>query len=497
MTEKTFEHDDEISLLDILVTLAESWKLLVFGPLIAGVLAGALSFLWPKTYESVAIVRMNEAELALLNSAPVLDPLIEKFGLLPEFDGIQEDARQYLAKKLVGKVDKKTGLATITAAANTPERAQELGKAAMDALLKELLPKGKNKDQVEQQILSNERIIASSADAIEQLQKQIGKAGQNDAGLEVVMKYYASLNADVAKKELENIELKKSLAVRGDEVYVQQASLPQRKVSPKRSLVVLLSVLASGFALLMFVFVRKAWQSAIEHARVEFVGLAIHIEEGARKMRPHQGHPEPHRVAEQLDLDRLRHGGKIADQVFHELRGLDFDPGHLRLDLARDLGHHLLDITPPAVGVEADEVVAFVGFGQPATQLHAGAARIAGHLGGFADDLLDLTQQPVSVAQRGARLGLVVQNEAAFVHLGHEARLDLAPGHAANSQQDQRNHADEMLGPPERADGTLFVALDQTFHEAIGLVGHQCLAFVHVIHHVQLGQLLMADLGRH
>jgi capsular polysaccharide biosynthesis protein len=263
MTEQAFEHDDEISLLDILVTLAESWKLLVFGPLIAGVLAGALSFLWPKTFESVAIVRLTEVELALINSAPVLDPLIEKFGLLPEFDGIQDDARQYLAKKLVSKVDKKTGLATITAAANTPERAQELGKAVMDALLKELLPKGKNKDAVEQQILSNERIIASSADAIEQLQKQIGKAGQNDAGLEVVMKYYASLSAEVAKKELENIELKKSLAVRGDEVYVQHASLPQRKVSPKGGLVVLLAVLASGFALLMFVFIRNAWVSVV------------------------------------------------------------------------------------------------------------------------------------------------------------------------------------------------------------------------------------------
>ena len=266
MTEQTFEHDDEISLLDILVTLAESWKLLVFGPLVAGVLAGALSFLWPKTFESVAIVRLTEQEIALINSAPVLDPIIEKFGLLPEFDGIQEDARQYLAKKLFGKVDKKTGLATITAAAGTPERAQELVKAAMDALLKELLPKGKNKDQVQQQILSNDRIIASSADAIEQLQKQIGKAGQNDAGLEVVMKHYASLTVEVAKKEPENIELKKSLSVHGDEVYVQQASLPQRKVSPKHSLVVLLAVLASGFALLIFVFIRKAWFSVAQEA---------------------------------------------------------------------------------------------------------------------------------------------------------------------------------------------------------------------------------------
>ncbi len=268
MTEQAvYSHEEnEISLLDILVTLAESWKLLVFGPLVAAVLAVGLSFLWPKTYESVAIVRLTEQELALIGAAPVQDPIIEKFGLLAEFDGVQEDARDYVGKQIIGKFDKKTGLATITAKARTPERAQEMGAAAMNALLKELLPKGKNKDQVEQTILSNERIIANANDAIEQLQKQIGKAGQNDAGLEVVMKHYASLSAEVARKELENIELKKSLTVKGDEVYVQQASLAQLKASPKLGLIVLLTALASGFALLVFVLVRKAWRSAVMSA---------------------------------------------------------------------------------------------------------------------------------------------------------------------------------------------------------------------------------------
>lgn len=260
MTEQSIQSypDNEISLLDILVTMAESWKLLVFGPLIAGVLAGGLSFLWPKTYESIAVVRMTSAELALLDAAPVLDPLIEKFGLLPEFDGVQDAARQYLAKKITGKVDSKTGLATITATANAPEKAQELGKAAIAALLQELLPKGKNKELVEQQILSNERIVASATDAIDQLQKQIGKVGHNESGLDVVMKHYATLNAEVAKKELENIELKKSLTIRGAEVFVQEPSLPQREVSPKRSVVVLLAFLLSGFVFVIFVFVRKA-----------------------------------------------------------------------------------------------------------------------------------------------------------------------------------------------------------------------------------------------
>jgi LPS O-antigen subunit length determinant protein (WzzB/FepE family) len=268
MTEQTVSHyeDDEISLLDILVTLAESWKLLVFGPLAAAVLAGALSFLWPKTFESTAIVRLTEAEVALLAAAPVLDPLIVKFDLLPEFDGNQDDARSYLAKKITGKFDKKTGLSTITAIAATPERAQAMGAAAIDVLLLELLPKGKNKDQVEQAISSNEGLIANNTDAVEQLKRQMGKPGQNDTGLEVVMKYYAALTAEVARKELENIELRKSLTVKGAEVFVQQPSLPQRKTSPKRSMVVLLALLASGFALLLFVFIRKAWRNAAQDA---------------------------------------------------------------------------------------------------------------------------------------------------------------------------------------------------------------------------------------
>ena len=48
MQSASYVKDDEISLLDILVILAESWKLLVFGPLLAGVLASALSFHSPK-----------------------------------------------------------------------------------------------------------------------------------------------------------------------------------------------------------------------------------------------------------------------------------------------------------------------------------------------------------------------------------------------------------------------------------------------------------------
>ena len=266
MTEQAFEHDDEISFLDILVTLAESWKLLVFGSLIAGVVAGALSFMWPKTFESVAIVRMTEEEVALLHAAPVLDPLIERFGLLADADGIVDDARQDLKKRLTFAVDKKTKLATIRAKARTPDAAQALGNIAIAAVLKELQVKGQDKDLLEKTIAINSRAIDTAEDAIESIQRSLKRAGATDQAQESAIKNLAAINSDIAKLSQENEALRQKLEPKGAEVFVQEASLPQRKVSPKRSLVVLMAILASGFALLIFVFIRKAWASAAQDA---------------------------------------------------------------------------------------------------------------------------------------------------------------------------------------------------------------------------------------
>jgi hypothetical protein len=277
MTEQAVNHyeEDEISLLDILVTLAESWRLLVFGPIIAALLTGALSFLWPKTFESVAIVRLTEEEVALLHAAPVLDPLIEKFGYLKDADGIKEDARKELKKDLIFANDKKTKLATITAKAPAPDQAQALGNAAISAVLVELQVKGQEKALLEKTIAINDRAIESAEDAIESIQRGLKKGALSDQAQESAIKNLAAITSDIAKRAQENEELRQRLEVRGAEVFVQQPSLPQRKTSTKRSLVVLLAVLVSGFFLLMFVFLRKAWLSAAQDA--ESASKVAHI----------------------------------------------------------------------------------------------------------------------------------------------------------------------------------------------------------------------------
>jgi uncharacterized protein involved in exopolysaccharide biosynthesis len=256
--------EDEISLLDILVTLAESWRLLVFGPLLAGVLAGALSFLWPKTFESVAILRISEEEAALFHSAPVLDPLIAKFDLLKDADYIQDDARDELKKRLVIAVDKKTKLTTLTAKSKTPESAQALGKVAVGQLLVELQPKGKAKALIEKTIAINVQAINVAGDGVEAIQRSLKKGQLSDSARESAIKNLVAINSDISKRNQENAELTQKLDPLGAEVYLQEPNLPQLKSEPKRSLAVLIAVLASGFALLVFVFVRKAWLFAAQ-----------------------------------------------------------------------------------------------------------------------------------------------------------------------------------------------------------------------------------------
>lgn len=256
------EHDEEISLLDILVTLTESWRLLVLGPLCVGVLAGCLSFLWPKTFESVAILRLTEDEVALMHAAPVLDPLIAQFGLLVEADGFLDDARQDLKKQLIFTFDKKTKLATITFKARDPSRAQALGDAAIAGVLKELQVKGKDKLLIEKTIAINNDAIKVSEEAAESIQRSLKRGLVSDQAQESAVKNLAGINSDVAKRKQENEELIQKLDPRGVEVLVQAPSLPQRKTSPKLGWVMLLAVLASGFILFVFVFIRKAWQTA-------------------------------------------------------------------------------------------------------------------------------------------------------------------------------------------------------------------------------------------
>jgi LPS O-antigen subunit length determinant protein (WzzB/FepE family) len=260
MTEQSIpiHKDEEISLLDIFITLAESWRLLVFGPIIAGIMAGAFSYLYPKTFESQAILRLTDEDVALFHASPVLDPLITKFDLLKEADGIWDDARQDLKKQLLFVVDKKTKLVTLIARSNTPDNAQALATEAIVLLLSELKVKGKERELIEKIIIVNERAIQIAEDAVDVIQRGLKKSSNVDQAQESAVKNLSAINSDILKRRQENLELVQKLESRGLEIFVQRPSLPGKKSSPKLSLVLVGSVSISILLITIFVFLRKA-----------------------------------------------------------------------------------------------------------------------------------------------------------------------------------------------------------------------------------------------
>ncbi|UFS56726.1 Wzz/FepE/Etk N-terminal domain-containing protein [Comamonadaceae bacterium M7527] len=250
--------DDEIDLLDLLVTVAESWKLLVIAPVLIAIAAftGA-TFIKPNLYQSTAILRLAENEAALLHSAAILDPLAESFGYLSEAEGVREDAREALKNDLASSVDKRTKLVTITAKSTSAEQAQKLNQQAIERLLAELTPKGQDKANILRQIEIRKQAISAAENAFEQIVQASpeGTAGTSNAESSNIV-----LLVTENKQAIQALE--ERLLVKGAEVFVQTPTLAQKPLPRKRALIAVIAALASGFALLLFVFIRKALMNA-------------------------------------------------------------------------------------------------------------------------------------------------------------------------------------------------------------------------------------------
>jgi len=49
---------------------------------------------------------------------------------------------------------------------------------------------------------------------------------------------------------------------------IDAAEAPERKSKPKKALIAVISALATGFALLLFVFIRRSWRQAMQDQEV-------------------------------------------------------------------------------------------------------------------------------------------------------------------------------------------------------------------------------------
>lgn len=362
MSDMREETEDEISLLDLAITIKENIKLLVLAPIAAGVVAlggsfliaptftASTSFLQPQQQQGAAAAMLqglgalgglagaatglkNPADqyVAFMKSRSVQDALVKRFDLQKRYETeLHEDALRALGtttrinagKDGLIKVevdDKEPAFAAKLANAHVEELRKLLDRLAVTeaqqrrAFYEKQLEQTKAKLAVAQSALQRSGInegalraepkMAAEAYAglkaavtaaqvklqsmrtylteqspefklaqseLGALQGQLSKAGSTNnaaADDDYIVKYrdfkYQETLFEMFAKQFELAKLDEARDGALIQV-VDVAQTPERKSKPKKAMIAVLTTLATGFALLLFVFIRQAWRNGLK-----------------------------------------------------------------------------------------------------------------------------------------------------------------------------------------------------------------------------------------
>ena len=249
------DSDDGIDLLDLALPLLQHWKMLVFGPLVAGVVAlggtyliqptftSRTVFLPPQQQQSAAasaiaslgalsglagaaagIKSPAEQYIALLQSTTVADRLIDEFKLMQVYEAdYRFDARKTLAKNVRISLGKKDGLIAVEVDDIDPPRAAEMANRHVDELRR--LTSQLALTEAQQRRVFFEGQLKDTRDALTKAQQQLQTSGFNPGALKAEPKAaaegYARLKAEVTAAEVRLQTLRGNLSDATPEV--QQA----------------------------------------------------------------------------------------------------------------------------------------------------------------------------------------------------------------------------------------------------------------------------------
>lgn len=269
--------NDEVSLIDLLLVLAPNWKLLVAAPLLVGLCTLAISFSLPQTYISQSILRLptvnpnqqnsealsitpTPAQAAAMMTSPiVLDPVIEALDLSQ--GKVIQDARTELADKIKAAVGKDT-LLRLDVEGASPAEAQKTADAIIDSWLKSTTPGEQEQADLAARLANAQK----SLEGVNRLLERLTSEGSTT--LNQPLTRGEAVTSLVAVGELQNLYLGDVLAIPraikglSRDVVLQPPTLPSKAIAPKKGLLAVLATLATGIALILFVFIRAAWRNA-------------------------------------------------------------------------------------------------------------------------------------------------------------------------------------------------------------------------------------------
>ena len=266
------QSDDEgaISILDLVLIVAQNIKLLIVGPLAIGILALIISFFITPTFTAITTIQpppqggqtstsaaileslgglgggmgpglkdTSQLYIAYMQSATFEDSLIEKFKLQEKFHTkYKVSARKALEGKVKILSDKKTGMISIAVDDEDPQFAANLANAYVSEL----------------RIFTGKLALQEAQDRKEFLEAQIKELSSRQ--FRDIYTQQAMLAGTIRQYEAARVDEEK---VGPTFTQVDVAYAPELKSKPKRAQIAMIATLACEFLLLIFIFVRHAW----------------------------------------------------------------------------------------------------------------------------------------------------------------------------------------------------------------------------------------------
>jgi uncharacterized protein involved in exopolysaccharide biosynthesis len=268
--------DDDIDLLDLLVTIAENIKLLVLGPLVAGLLALGFSYTLPNTFESKAVINANKEGVDpnvlvfMATTAAVLEPVRQQIGFQPDLP--PESGMNALRGSIKVTLGQRDKFITIIVTAPSAELAQRINQAMLAELYKQSQPRGDDLTHLSARLQFEKEALAKVLGLEQDLIAFIKSGKESD----LVSATYANMSSTKGSHFAMIQSLESQIEGLGKNALVQPATLPEKPLSNKKAMVATITALATGFALLLFVFVRQAFvnsaanpESAAKLARIK------------------------------------------------------------------------------------------------------------------------------------------------------------------------------------------------------------------------------------
>ncbi len=153
---------------------------------------------------------------------------------------------------------------TLTTEGKSGEEAQALANSVLAQLFVAVAPKGQDAIDLEKSLSLARSLYANNQLVIERSSALMGAARSENAvnAVNAGLQGYAELIALQQSLATQIANDERSLRGLSDANLAQPPTMSLQHVAPKRSLISLLAALATGFALLLFVFIRKALANA-------------------------------------------------------------------------------------------------------------------------------------------------------------------------------------------------------------------------------------------